>query len=106
MIGPVTITLTGSSTTSAPVQLDYGKFGSGMVQAVISSAPTYSIEYSLDAPSSISTSASMTWFSTGLSGFTTNQIALLPYAVRLLRLNITAGTTQCGVTATIIQSQA
>lgn len=106
MMGPVKFTLTGSSTTSAPVQLDYGKVGITMVQTVISSLPTYNIEYSLDAPSSVSTSATMTWFSSGLAGFTTNSISNLVPSARLVRLNITAGTTECGVTTTIIQSQA
>lgn len=106
MMGPVTYTVTGASTTSGPVQLDYNKFTGLQIQAVVSSLPTYNIEWTNDPPSSISTSATMNWFSSGLSGLTSHAMVNIYFPIRCLRTNITAGTTICTVTTTIIQSQA
>lgn len=104
MMGPVIVTVTGSVGTSTYIQLDYLRFGGVAVQTVASSTTSvYAVEVSLDAPSSIGSSA-MTWTSLGTSTSVGNNIVTTQAPYRCIRLNVTTGASQATTTMTVIQS--
>lgn len=103
MMGPVTVTVTGSVAVSTVIVLDYLRYGQTAVQTVASStATTYEIQVTLDTPVTISGSQA-TWFSLSTSS-AGNQIQTFATPYRAMRLSVTTGTSQSQVAMTVIQS--
>lgn len=104
MMGPVSVTVTGSVALSTVIVLDYLRYGQTAVQTVASStATTYEVQVTLDTPTTISGSVGATWFavSTSTAG---NQTQTFDAPYRAMRLSVTTGTSQSQVTMTVIQS--
>jgi hypothetical protein len=102
---PVTSTLKSSAGYTGAIALDYLKFGETAVQVTVTSTGgglTYNIEFSADT---VADSSLMTWFSSLGAGLSTNALVTTAVPFKATRVNLTAGTSNTAISATVVQSQ-
>src|SRR5262249_37906693 len=109
MQGPhtVLVSCTGAATvypsSSTWLTLDYLKTGTVSVQSVATTtnaaAQVYSVEWSLDNPSSVAN-----WFSSGSSNNSSNSFYTFTFPISGLTLNLITGTSNTLITTTVLQS--
>lgn len=106
MMGPISVTVSGSVGVSTAIQLDYLKYGALAVQTTASSTTSvYAIEVSLSEGTSVAVqSTGMIWTSLGTSTSVGNNIVTATAPYRWVRLNVTTGASQATTTMTVIQS--
>lgn len=113
MLGPITVLLSCAGaaivypSTGTWIQLDYLKSGTVSVQSVATTtnaaAQVYSVEWSLDALSSLSTTTH-NWFWSGSSYNSSNSFYAFTFPIRSLRVALTSGTSNTLITTSVLQS--